>query len=344
MPENCLQGLKSYTQTVAKGVQERRAEVLTHLDETYSPKDGQEGKDIVALMHEKGVKKGHSETRIYEDLRVWKASYEFRNANPKERAETIAKAEADHLKRRRDPVHHAIWCYTHTEGEPDPEPTMTAEDIAAEKQAGPSAQSSLAKGKGPLHTLADIIDPMIAAYEARDEILEELQFRVAGLERDNRKLKERFSSIQHMLAALEDALVTEMPRLDELKNRAEELGVDLTRDLPEQNTPGVYWKETLIAVYRKRVKRSLRDPHIPFKDREATVDTIRQIMVDPFSQKSMDTQTRRNGDDGDTSMIAGIARGTPYYKSRVGVHRRLIWLVEGKNIHFVETETKQTYA
>ncbi len=341
MPENCLQGLKSYTQTVAKGVQERRAEVLTYLDETYSPRDGWEGKDVVTLMHEKGVKKGHSETRIYEDLRVWKTIYKFCNASPEERAETIAEAEADHLKRRRNPVHHAVWCYAHPEGEHDPKPTMTAEDIAAGKQAGPSAQSILAKGTGPLHTLADIIDPVIAAYEARDGIIEELQFRVAGLERDNRKLKEKFSSIQHMLAALEAVLLADIPRLDQLKTRAEGLGVDLAQNLPEQTATGGYWKQILDAVYRKKLKKYLRDAKVEIKERESIVEVIKQIMIDPFC--GLKTELRHNGDDGDASMIAGIARGLPYYYSYVGIHRRIIWLVEGKRIHFVETGMKKNY-
>jgi len=335
---------------------ERKKMIVAQLDAEYGfSEDG--SRHIIATLREKGYSGKLDKHIIYADAKKNRLPYEYLRGDEevRKRMDDLRKKpdrKGDYLGINcllKDNPDIADWddVMAKLKALSDSQDNKPASAESQEYATAENGQRGLPYGKpatqGPFHILADTIDPMIAACEARREGAEEFEIRLSAIERDVRKLKEKFSSFQHMLVALETALVTDMPRLDELKTRAEGLGIDLVQNLPEQTATGGYWKGTLTAVYRKRMKKFLRDPHIPLKDREATVDTIRQIMVDPFSKNGMDTEARHNGDDGDASMIAGIARGAPYYKSRVGIHRRLIWLVEVNRIHFIETETKETY-
>lgn len=229
---------------------------------------------------------------------------------------------------------------------PEPEALTIEEKYTDEQGTGKKSESVAVQM--PLDQLADALQDTVeagrhlyyAVEDAREEMAE-LEKRITASEKENKFLKQKLGECEQRLTEIENALTTDPTQLAAIQAAAKRLKRDVIEGMPQYTEIGRYWKEILPTVYRKRFKKSLRDKGIQ-QERDAIEETIKRIMIDPF-YPGLETEIRKNGDNGDASMIAGIARGAPYYYSRVGVHRRLIWLVEERRVHFVETGTKETY-
>ncbi len=369
MAINPLQYSPSYQRTTTTPVRERRAIVASHLDEYYRT-SGEGRKTIDLIRNQMGMRRGLADHGFYKDFALYRTIYErYLTADEAEKANIIAEAEAyherGHAEKERNPILHAIWCLwhdgidtmddvarLHAQNTPaNPPPLPEPEAPVKEESDHINEQNADRKMFMPrpldllVSTVHDIIEAgqkiHYAVEDAREEIAE-LEKRIAASEKENKSLKNKLGDCEQRLVEIEDALTTDPAQLTAIQAAAKRLKRDVVDGLPPHTELGGYWKEVLFTVYRKGFKKSLNDRGSREKDRDAVIDAIRQIMIDPF-YPGFETEIRHNGDNGDASVIAGIARGAPYYYSRVGGHRRLIYAIEGKNIHFVEIGTKETY-
>lgn len=369
MAINYLQYSPTYQKTVTRPVRERRAVVASHLNEEYrTPGEGR--KTIDVIQNQMGIRRGFSEHGFYKDFRLFRTIYEqYLIGNEKQKANIIAEAEVDHSRdhaeKERDPILHAIWCLWHddirtmddvirlhaqnmpTDPPPPPEPEVSAKEEKSHTDEQSADKKTLIRRPfdllaGTIHDVIEAGQKIYRTMEDEKEVRAELEERLSAAEKEIRSLKQKFSDHEQRLAQIEDMLTADPAQLAAIQAAAKRLKRDVVEGLPQHTQIGEYWKEILSTVYRKGFKKSLRDKGLQVKERDAIIEAIDQIMTNPF-YPGLETEIRHNGDNGDASMIAGIARGAPYYRSRVGVHRRLIWIVEEKNVHFIETGTKETY-
>ncbi len=371
MAINYLEDSPSYQKTTKTPVRERRAVVAPYLNERYRT-HGEGRETIDVIQNQMGMRRGLSKHGFYEDFRLYRTIYErYLTADEEQKAHIVAEAEKDHerdhSKKNRDTILHAVWCLRHDGictmddvkrlhaqnipiDPPPAAPVETAEESTALCTEGLPASPPPTSAKQRLFCLlADSIQDMIETEEHIWRIVEEeqearveLEERLSAAEKELRSLKQKFSDHEQRLVAIEDMLTADPDQLAAIQAAAKRLKRDVVEGLPQHTEVGGYWKEILSTVYRKGFKKSLRGKGMQDKERDAVIETIAQIMTDPF-YPGLETEIRQNGDNGDASMIAGIPRGAPYYRSRVGVHRRLIYAIEGKKIHFIETGTKETY-
>lgn len=238
-----------------------------------------------------------------------------------------------------------------------PAPPSESEPLP-EKTDNISKQTCGTKTPIVVHTLdilALVVQDIIASgqiihctvtVDAMREEIAHLEKRIAANERENHALKEKCTNYAQRLLDIEEALTADPVRLAEIRSGAKRLKRDVVEGLPQYTEKGGYWKESLPVIYRRGFRKTLADRGLRDKDHEAIVEVIGKIITDPF-YPGLETEIRRNGDNGNASMIKGITRGAPYYYSRVGGHRRIIYAIEGdggnKKLHFVETNPKENY-
>lgn len=177
-------------------------------------------------------------------------------------------------------------------------------------------------------------------------VLTDLIKRLAKTEKENISLRRKLGDYEHRLSQIEDMLTADPDQLAAIRTATKRLRRDVIEGLPQHTQIGDYWKEVLLVIYRKGFKKSLRDRGLRDEDRGAIIEVIGKIMINPF-YPGLETEIRHNGDNGNASIIAGIARKTPYYYSRVGGHRRILYAIEGtgknQQVHFIETNPKENY-
>lgn len=193
-----------------------------------------------------------------------------------------------------------------------------------------------------LQDIAEVEEHLYRTMEETHETIIDLQKRLDIADKEHRSLKQQLGDHTRRLAEIEDMLTTDPAQLAAIQTNAQRLKRDIVIGLPQHTMIGEYWKKPHSVVYRKKFNRFLRDKGLQPHEKDAIIEAVEQIMVNPFS-KSLETEVRWNGDNGE--IIPGIEnRKTYYYTHATHPYLRVRWIIrdEEGRVHFIDAFRKTT--
>lgn len=353
MAQDFLTALSPSFARKTRRTRERKEMIVACLTDVYDLPTG--GADyVITTVRQKGYVDRISSDIVYEDKDAYRMSYLYyhgdigikKQADEKRTGRKDSKFLGIHCLRKDRPDMHTwqdIEAAMRELAPPLPEPEVrgTNMEVIKKKSASPAHR--------PLSILADAIKDMAEAeghiYHNVEELKEEnteLKKRLSAAEKEIKSLKHKAKGSERRIAEMENLLTADPAQIAAVETRVRRLTHDILVGLPKITRIGEHWKKEHAMVYRKPVNRLLRDKNLNQEEKDAVIETIEEISVDPFRRPGA-TEVRWNGDGGE--IVPGINTGETYYYTHVGnTHLRVRWVIRNEEgrVHFVDVFRKKT--
>lgn len=354
----------TYHRLAHKQTLERNALLVAFLDDEYQyPQGGTE--EVIGLMREEGYRDPLSKDIVNEGKMIYRNIYRyFQNDDFRKKVDAFLNDKKGGNKHAR---YLGVFCLLHDHPDvetwkdieekmaqfiaPQPEPQEQTDALAPAEQLPESRppRDAIPITLRPFRLLADAIqdiaeveEHLYRTVEELQETITDLQKRTDAVEKENRSLKQDLRDHEQRMAQIEDLLTTDPTQLTAIQTAARRLKRDVVIGLPTHTQIGEYWKKPHSVVYRKKFSRFLRGKGLQSHEKDAIIEAVEQIMVNPFA-KSLETEIRWNGDGGE--IISGIEnRETYYHTHATHPYLRVRWIIreEEGRIHFIDAFRKTT--